>query len=80
MLYYFQVYSTVICLYIYIYTYTYMGIFLVAQTVKNLPTVWETELQYLGQEDPLEKGTATHSSTFLIGYCKIWSIGPCALQ
>ena len=36
--------------------------FLVAQMVKNLPVVWETWVQYLGWEDPLEKGTATHSS------------------
>ena len=30
--------------------------------VKNLPTVWETQVQFLRQEDPLEKGKATHSS------------------
>ena len=35
---------------------------LVAQTVKSLPAVQETPVQSLGQEDPLEKGTATHSS------------------
>ena len=34
----------------------------VAQLVKNLPTMWETWVQSLGWEDPLEKGTATHSS------------------
>ena len=33
-----------------------------AQTVKHLPTVWETRLQSLGWEDPLEKAMATHSS------------------
>jgi len=33
----------------------------VAQTVKNLPAMWKTQLQSLGQEDPLEKGMATHS-------------------
>ena len=32
------------------------------QTVKNLPTIWETQVQSLGQEDPLEKGLATHSN------------------
>ena len=32
-----------------------------AQTVKNLPTMWETWVQSLGREDPLEKGTGTHS-------------------
>ena len=35
---------------------------LVAQRVKCLPTVWETWVQSLGQEDLLEKGMATHSS------------------
>ena len=33
-----------------------------AQTVKNLPVIQETQVQSLGQEDPLEKGMATHSS------------------
>ena len=36
---------------------------IVAQTVKHLPTMWETWVQSLGQEDPLEKEMATHSST-----------------
>ena len=36
---------------------------LVAQTVKRLPTMWETWVWSLGQEDPLEKEMATHSST-----------------
>ena len=34
-----------------------------AQTVKNLPAMWETQVQSLGWEDPLEKGMDTHSST-----------------
>ena len=38
------------------------GAFLLALTVKNLPAVWETQVQSLGQEDPLQKGMATHSS------------------
>ena len=33
-----------------------------AQTVKNLPAVRETQVRFLGEEDPLEKGMATHSS------------------
>ena len=33
-----------------------------AQTVKNLPAIGETWVQSLDWEDPLEKGTATHSS------------------
>ena len=35
---------------------------LVAQMVKNLPEMWETWVQSLGQEDFLEKGIATQSS------------------
>ena len=35
---------------------------LVAQLVKNMPAIWETWLQSLGWEDPLEKGTAAHTS------------------
>ena len=35
---------------------------LVAQTVKNLPAVQETQVQSLGWEDHLEKGKSTHSS------------------
>ena len=35
---------------------------LVAQMVRCLPTVWETWVRSLGQEDPLEKEMATHSS------------------
>ena len=35
---------------------------LVAQMVKNLPAVQETQVQSLGREDPLEKGMATDSN------------------
>ena len=34
---------------------------LIAQLVKNLPTMQETLVQFLGQKDPLENGQATHS-------------------
>ena len=33
-----------------------------SQTVKNLPAMQETRVKFLGQEDPLEEGMATHSS------------------
>ena len=33
-----------------------------SQTVKNLPAMQETRVQFLGREDPLEEGMATHSS------------------
>ena len=36
---------------------------LVAQTLKRLPTMWETRVRSLGWEDPLEKEMATHSNT-----------------
>ena len=36
---------------------------LVAQRVKRLPAMQETQVQSLGGEDPLEKEMATHSST-----------------
>ena len=35
---------------------------LIAQLVKNLPAMQDTPVRFLGQEDPLEKGMATHSS------------------
>ena len=38
-------------------------VFPVVLTVKNLPTMQETLVQSLSQEDPLEKGMATHSSS-----------------
>ena len=38
------------------------GLPLVAPLVRHLPTIWETWVQSLGWEDPLEKGMATHSS------------------
>ena len=44
------------------YPLQYSWVFLVVQTVKNLPAVQETPVRFLGQEDPLEKGQATHSS------------------
>ena len=36
---------------------------LVAQMVKYLPAMWETQVRSLGWEDPMEKEMATHSST-----------------
>ena len=39
-----------------------LGASLVAQTVKNQPAMWETWVQSLGWEDPLEEGMANYSS------------------
>ena len=50
---------------------------LMAQKIKRLPAMWETQVCFLGQEDPLEKEMAVHSNTLawkipwmerLIGY------------
>ena len=39
-----------------------MGTFVVVQLVKNLPAMQETQVRSLGEEDPLEKEMATHST------------------
>ena len=44
------------------YPLQYSWASLVAQLVKNLPTIQETRVRSLGWEEPLEKGKATHSS------------------
>ena len=44
------------------YPFQYSWASLVAQMVKNVSVMWETWVQLLGWEDPLEKGIATHSS------------------
>ena len=44
------------------YPLQYSWALLVAQMVKNLPAMRETWVQFLGQEVPLEKAMATHSS------------------
>ena len=51
---------------------------LVAQMVKNLPAMWETWVQPLGWEDPLEKGMATHSS--ILAWKIPWTEEPGGLQ
>ena len=54
------------------------GIFLVAQMVKNLPAMQETWVRSLGQEDPLEKGMATHST--ILAWRIPWTEEPGGLQ
>ena len=51
---------------------------LVDQTVRNLPTMWETWVQSLCQEDPLEKEMATHSS--ILAWRTPWTEEPGELQ
>ena len=48
---------------------------LVAQTIKNPLTMHKTWVRSLGQEDPLEKGMATHSSTLAWRIPWIWEPG-----
>ena len=55
-----------------------VGASLVAQVVKNLPPMRETRVQSLGQEDPLEKGMATHSS--ILAWKIPWTEEPGGLQ
>ena len=47
---------------IYIDYISFIRVSLVAQRVKSLPAMWETQILSLGWEDPMEKEMATHSS------------------
>ena len=51
-----------------------------AQMVKNLPAVQDTQVQSLGQEDPLKKGMATHSSILArrIPWISLVGYSPCS--
>ena len=49
-----------------------------AQTVKNPPAIQETRVRSLGQEDPLEKGMAIHSS--ILAWRIPWTEEPGELQ
>ena len=51
---------------------------MVTQQVKNLPATQETQFQSLDQEDPLEKGTVTHSS--ILAWKIPWTEEPSGLQ
>ena len=54
------------------------GASLVAQTIKNLPVMLESQVQSLGQEDSLEKEIATHSS--ILAWKIPWTEEPGGLQ
>ena len=51
---------------------------LVAQMEKNLPAMQETRVQFLGQEDPLEKGRTTHSN--ILAWRTPWTEEPGGLH
>ena len=66
------------CVYVYTHTHThthtysiYIQASLVAQTINNLPTMQEAWVLDLGQENPLEKEMATHSS--ILAWRNPWS-------
>ena len=60
------------------YPLQYSWASLVAQLVKNLPAIQETWVQSLSWEDPLEKGSATHSS--ILAWRIPWTEEPGRLQ
>ena len=45
-----------------------------AQMIKNLPAMWDTRIQSLGQKDPLEKEMTTHSS--ILAWRSLWTEQP----
>ena len=51
-----------------------LGSSLMTQMVRNLPAMKETRVPSLSQEDPLEKGMATHSS--ILAWRILWTEGP----
>ena len=51
----------------FMYLHFFQGASLIAQMVKNLPAMQETQVQSLDWEDPLEKEMATHSSVLVWG-------------
>ena len=58
--------------------HAYFWAFLVAQTVKNLPAMWETQVRFQVWEDPLEMGMATHSN--ILAWRIPWTEEPGRLQ
>ena len=60
------------------FVYSVRGASLVAQSVKNLPAVQETQVRSLDWEDPLEKEMATHSS--ILAWKISWTQEPGGLQ
>ena len=58
--------------------HTLLATSLVTQTVKCLPATRETQVQFLGGEDPLEKEMATHSN--ILAWEILWTEEPSGLQ
>ena len=56
----------------------YIWASLMSEMVKNLPAMWETQVESLGQEDPMEREMATHSSS--LAWRIPWTEEPGGLQ
>ena len=66
-----------ICIYLYIFFFRFFfitGYYKVVQTVKNLPIILETQVQFQSWEDPLQKGVATHS--IILAWRILWTEEP----
>ena len=74
----FAFFKGVVLIYSFHFLYYLCWAFLVTQTVKNLPAMQETQVQSLGQEDPLEKGMAAHSS--ILAWSFPWTEEPGRIQ
>ena len=71
----FEAWLHLVCIHTHTHTLTHTyGSSLVAQLVKNLPAMQETQVQFLDQEYPLEKEMATHSS--ILAWRTPWTEDP----
>ena len=64
-----------VCVCVCMYVFTYIHILLGGSVVKNLPAIQDTQVQSLGQGDPLEEDMATHSS--ILAWRIPWTGEPC---
>ena len=71
-------YSSIFLFFSFVLGYSQFRASLVAQIVKRLPTMQETQVQSLGREDPLKKEMATHSS--VLAWKIPWTEEPGRLQ
>ena len=70
-----------VCFLLYLLTFhcdLILGASLAAQMVKTLPAMQKTQVRFLGWEDPLQEGTATHSS--ILAWRTAWTEEPGGLQ
>ena len=58
--------------FLFVFGFLQLRVSLIAQFVKNLPAMQEMPVRFLNQEDPLEKGQATHSSILGLSLWVSW--------